>query len=88
MKNRLSNSFHTENVNETIRLQVITTDEVVKRISLPIDLLEHLVQEINEFGQVTVLFADNTYLMIKAIIFGSSEFWEQKRLIIINGDGS
>lgn len=86
MKSRLEGLFYTQNTNNTITAQVITTDNEMKRVVLPIDLIEELTHGIKEDGEVPLLFKDNTYLMIKGILLGSSDLWKEERIIFIGGD--
>lgn len=65
---------------------VFTSDGETKKLTLPIGLMSNLIKTINEEGEAAVLFSDGTYLMVKGFLYGSVEFMNEPRLVVVGGE--
>ena len=88
MRNRPNNFNlkYSESVNETVSIKAFVVGGEMKRLSVPLDLITNLAEEINESGSAAILFSDQTYLIIEGFMLASDEFMATPRIVVIEGD--
>lgn len=72
-------------MSKTTETIVFTSDGKTKKLSLPMGLMSNLIKTISEEGEAAVLFSDGTHLMVKGFLFGSVEFMNEPRLVVVGG---
>lgn len=62
------------------------TDDGAKNIWLPLELIQETIENITKDGEAPLIFGDGSYLTVKGLVIGRSDFYKERRVILLGSE--